>query len=89
VIIMTGALRGAGDTLWPLLFSIIGLLGIRIPIAYFLCWEEIHIPLTDLVVTGMNLGVIGAWYAMVADIVVRSMMVFARFLHGGWQTIRV
>ena len=89
VIIMTGALRGAGDTLWPLLFSIIGLLGIRIPIAYYLCWEEIHIPLTNLVVTGMNLGVIGAWYAMVADIVVRSMMVFARFLHGGWKTIRV
>jgi putative MATE family efflux protein len=89
VIIMTGSLRGAGDTKWPLLFSIIGLLGIRIPLAYYLCWETINIPFTDIVLEGMNLGVRGAWYAMVVDIFIRSIMVFARFLHGGWKTIRV
>ncbi|HIA64448.1 MAG TPA: MATE family efflux transporter [Planctomycetaceae bacterium] len=89
VIIMTGSLRGAGDTKWPLLFSIIGLLGIRIPLAYYLCWETISIPFTDIVLQGMNLGVRGAWYAMVVDISVRSVLVFARFLHGGWKTIRV
>jgi len=89
VIIMTGSLRGAGDTKWPLLFSIIGLLGIRIPLAYYLCWETINIPFTDIVVEGMNLGVRGAWYAMVVDIFVRSVMVFGRFLHGGWKTIRI
>lgn len=34
--VLTGALRGAGDTRWPLLFTFIGFLGVRIPLAYLL-----------------------------------------------------
>ena len=65
VIILTGSLRGAGDTKWPLIFSMIGLVVIRI------------------------LGVIGAWYAMVVDIIIRSLLVGGRFLHGGWKHVKV
>ena len=89
VIIMTGALRGAGDTIFPLIFSFIGLLFVRIPLAYYLCWEEISLPLSDIVIQGKGLGVQGAWYAMVVDIVLRSLMVLGRFLQGGWKHIKV
>ena len=89
VIIMTGALRGAGDTIFPLIFSFIGLLFIRIPLAYYLCWDQIAIPLTDIVITGRNMGVEGAWYAMVTDVVLRSFLILGRFQHGGWKHIKV
>ena len=89
VIVMTGALRGAGDTTFPLIFSFIGLLFIRIPLAYYLCWEQISIPFTDIIVTGKGMGVEGAWYAMVIDIVLRSFLILARFQHGGWKHIKV
>ena len=87
--ILTGGLRGAGDTRWPLVFTFIGYLGVRIPGAYWLAWEEIPIPGTEIVIMGWGWGVLGAWFAMVADIVVRSVFVVARFWHGGWKRTRV
>ena len=74
--IFNGALRGAGDTRWPLLFSLIGYLGLRIPLAY-------------LLTQGMPFGVQGAWWAMVIDLMVRCLLVSARFFHGGWKHVRV
>jgi putative MATE family efflux protein len=68
--VLTGALRGAGDTRWPLLFTLIGLLGVRIPGTYLLTvWY----------------GVAGAWWAMLIDISLRCLMVLYRFRHGGWK----
>jgi Na+-driven multidrug efflux pump len=87
MMILSGALRGAGDTRWPLLFSLIGLLGVRIPLAYLLAFESISLPILDVTVDGFNLGVIGAWYAMVADLWVRAILVTYRFWHGGWKRI--
>ena len=89
VIVMTGALRGAGDTIFPLLFSFVGLLFVRIPLAYYLCWDQISLPFSDVVIEGYGMGVQGAWYAMVADIVLRSLMVLGRFQQGGWKHIKV
>jgi MATE family, multidrug efflux pump len=37
----------------------------------------------------LGLGVVGAWYAMVTDIVVRAILLAWRFFHGGWQRIEV
>jgi putative MATE family efflux protein len=87
--VLTGALRGSGDTRWPLLITLIGLVGVRIPFACLLAWDEIAIPLTSLTITGYGLGVVGAWYAMVADVVLRSLLVTYRFFHGGWKRIKV
>ncbi|NIL96834.1 MAG: MATE family efflux transporter [Planctomycetales bacterium] len=68
--VLSGALRGAGDTRWPLLFTLVGMLGIRIPIACLLTpWY----------------GVAGAWWAMLIDISLRCLMVVYRFRHGGWK----
>ncbi len=74
--VLTGALRGAGDTRWPLAFTFIGFLVVRIPMAYVL----VHV---------MGWGVRGAWYAMAADVIVRCVLVVTRFFHGGWKRIEV
>jgi putative MATE family efflux protein len=74
--VVNGALRGAGDTRWPLVITLLGYLGIRLPLAYLLAHTY-------------GLGVAGAWYAMVIDLVLRCLMVNVRFWHGGWQKIEV
>jgi putative MATE family efflux protein len=76
-IIFTQALRGAGDTRMPLLFTWIGFLLVRIPLAYLLT--------SDLV----GLGLLGAWLAMFADLLVRGGFFMARFASGRWQRVRV
>jgi len=87
--ILTGALRGAGDTRWPLVFTIVGFLGIRIPLAYVLAWESVHLPLFDITVPGFGWGVEGAWWAMVVETVLRATFVATRFFQGGWKRIKV
>jgi putative MATE family efflux protein len=74
--VLTGALRGAGDTRWPLLFTFIGFVGVRLPLAYLLA-------------LAWGWGVRGAWYAMVADVLVRCALVTYRFGHGGWKKTEV
>lgn len=88
-LILSGALRGAGDTRWPLVFSLVGFLGVRIPLAYWLAFETIAVPGTGWTVTGWDLGVLGAWYAMVADLMVRAVLILYRFSHGGWKRVKV
>jgi len=75
-IIYMGALRGAGDTRWTMVFSLIGGLGLRVPLAY----------LGGIVLAG---GLLGAWSGMIVDIIARFLMGFARFTHGGWKRVRV
>ena len=86
---LLGALRGSGDTAWPLAITFIGLVGVRIPGACLLAWDEVRLPLLDLALPAAGLGVAGAWYAMIADVILRSLLAAGRFLHGGWQKVRV
>ncbi len=72
--IFTAALRAAGDSRMPLLFSWLGFLGVRIPLAYALT---------------PSYGLIGAWIAMTADLYVRGMFFVWRFASGKWKTIKV
>lgn len=89
VMILTGALRGAGDTRWPLIFSLTGFLGIRIPLAYWLTSPSLSLGNGEWIIAGWALGVQGAWYAMVTDLWVRAALVFWRFRHGGWKNIEL
>lgn len=73
--VLAGSLRGAGDTRYPLLVTLIGIWGIRIPVAYLLAQTP--------------LGLMGAWIGMCADLVVRALFLFFRFRSGKWKTIRV
>lgn len=74
--VLTGALRGAGDTRWPLAVTWLGFVGVRIPLAWLLL---LH----------WNWGIAGAWYAMVIDLLLRTALIAYRFLHGGWKRVEV
>jgi Na+-driven multidrug efflux pump len=74
--IYAGALRGAGDSLYPAISLAIGILGIR----PFLSYAFVHV---------MELGLYGAWLALVADQVVRYLLILLRFRRGAWLKTRV
>jgi Na+-driven multidrug efflux pump len=76
-IIFTNALRGAGDTRVPVLFTWLGFFGVRIPLTYLLTWH------------GFGLGLRGAWLAMIVDITTRGAFLLWRFHGGRWKGIRV
>jgi putative MATE family efflux protein len=83
-IVFTSALRGAGDTRVPVLFTFVGFFVVRIPLAYYLTQEEVNLgPLG--VVQGLDLGLIGAWLAMVTDLVIRGFFFLIRFIRGKWK----
>lgn len=87
-IIFTYALRGAGDTRVPLLFTALGFLVVRLPLAYYLALPEVHLgPLG--IVSGRGLGLWGAWLAMFADLHVRGVLFLLRFAGGKWKWVQV
>lgn len=75
-IVYIQALRGAGDTRWPLLISCIGILVVRLPLAY----------LCGIVLDG---GLVGAWAGMCGDQVIRAGLAFRRFASGRWTQTTV
>ncbi|NOX54897.1 MAG: MATE family efflux transporter [Planctomycetes bacterium] len=75
-IVYVYALRGAGDTRFPMLVTALGVYGVRLPGAWW-CGIVLH---------G---GLLGAWIGMVADVCVRALLVFVRFMKGRWQAIEV
>lgn len=87
-IIFTSALRGAGDSRVPVLFSWFGFLGVRIPLAYLLTAREINLGWLG-VLPGYNLGLLGAWVAMCTDLWVRGAFFALRFASGRWKKIEV
>jgi Na+-driven multidrug efflux pump len=87
-IVFTFSLRGAGDTRVPVLFTWIGFFVVRIPLAYFLTRATVNLgPLGTW--AGLHLGLLGAWWAMFADLVLRGMFFFLRFTHGAWKRQKV
>ncbi|MPN53662.1 Multidrug resistance protein MdtK [bioreactor metagenome] len=70
-IVGTGILRGAGDTRWPFIYSLIGMWLIRIVPAFVL-------------LKVFNLGLQAAWACMVADLIVRGVLNVNRFVKKRW-----
>ena len=75
-IVTSGALRGAGDTKVPFVYALITMWGVRILFAWF----------TGVV---LGLGVVGFWWSMVADLGVRSLLLYRRFRRGEWVHVKV
>ena len=73
--ILAGALRGAGDTVWPLFSTMIGIWCIRVVFA------KIFI--------SMGFGLMGAWMAQLLDQLFRSIFIYARYNSEYWKTIEV
>jgi putative MATE family efflux protein len=79
--VLSGALRGAGDTRWPWVIVLFGNLVVRLPLTYLLASGRAE--------GGLGWGLYGAWIAMFADLHVRAAFLAARFHHGGWRLSRV
>ncbi len=71
-----GALKGAGDTRWPLYAVICVSWGVGLPLTYLLA-----IPL--------GWGVVGAWIASTVMIGMEAILLFGRFHSGRWKSIRL
>lgn len=74
--ILAGALRGAGDTRWPLISTLIGVVIVRVALA-------------TLFVKVLGWGLLGAWAAMAIDQCTRSGFIYFRYKSGKWKTVRV
>lgn len=74
--VLAGALRGAGDTRWPLYLTLVGIWGVRLSLGY-------------LGALALSLGLYGVWGAIACDQWARAILVIFRFRSRRWQTIRV
>lgn len=71
-----GCLRGAGDTKFTALVSLISVTLIRPGLSWLLCYP-------------LGVGLIGAWLGTFCDQVLRFILTFLRFRQGGWMKIRL
>ncbi|MHC1693565.1 MAG: MATE family efflux transporter [Sphaerochaetaceae bacterium] len=70
-IVISGILRGAGDTKWPFYIALFGMWVVRL------------LPATLLVrVAGMGLE--AAWFCMMSDLIIRGILSLIRFKRGTW-----
>ncbi|HYO09971.1 MAG TPA: MATE family efflux transporter [Tepidisphaeraceae bacterium] len=75
-IIFGGALRGAGDTLAVMLITMISILILRLGGVMFV-GGYLKQPLPII------------WVILATDLFLRGMLVYGRFLHGGWKRVKV
>jgi len=74
--IFAGALRGAGDTRFPMAVTGSTIWLVRLPLAYLLS-------------LALGWGLLGAWSAMGIDLTLRGILNFLRFRGGRWKQIEV
>lgn len=74
--ILTGSLRGAGDTASAALVTFVGILVLR-PL------------LVQLAISVFHSGLAGAWIATLAELIVRMALVLIIYSKGRWKTLRL
>ena len=76
LIVYVNALRGAGDTKFPLYCALLGNVLVRVSIGYLfgVYWQ---------------MGLLGAWIGMGADNLLRSFLITWRYVAGRWTRTRV
>jgi multidrug resistance protein, MATE family len=70
------ALRGAGDTRYPLWINLVGIFMVRLPLAY-ICGVL------------LNGGLFGAWVGMCSDLGIRAVLAGVRYVRGRWLITEV
>lgn len=75
-LIISGGLRGAGDTVWTLVATFVGVLVLRVLLTY-------------LFVRVMGMGLIGAWIATFVDQFSRWVCIYLRFRTNKWKYIKI
>lgn len=75
-VVISGSLRGAGDTRFVALSSLISVTLFRPFLAWLFCYP-------------LGFGLIGAWFSLFADQGIRLLLNFWRFSTGKWASIKV
>ncbi len=68
-----GCLRGAGDTRFPLITTMVGLIGVRVGLAALAAW--------------MGLSVVWIYAALIGDYIIKAAMLVLRFRSDKWMQI--
>lgn len=75
-LIVAGGLRGAGDTVWTLIATFAGIIGVRIALAW-------------LFVVVLGYGLLGAWLSVLIDQFARWVFISLRFRTSKWKYISI
>lgn len=75
-VVQFGCLRGAGDTKYTAMVSLISVTCIRPGVAYLLCYP-------------LGFGLIGAWLGTFCDQMVRFILSYIRFHQGKWTQLKL
>ncbi len=75
-VIITGALRGAGDAMYVAMTSLISIAIVRPGLTWLFCYP-------------VGLGLIGAWIGVLVDQFLRLVINFSHFRKGRWTTIKL
>ena len=71
-IVLSGALRGAGDTRYPFFVGLFSMVGLRCVLA-------------PIFIYGLGMGLEAVWIAMLIDLCVRGLLCIWRFGSGKWE----
>jgi len=66
-----GCLRGAGDTRFPLVTTMVGLIGVRVGLAAIFAY--------------LDYSVVWIYAALIGDYIVKAVMIVMRFRSGRWK----
>ena len=75
-IAVCGGLRGGGDTKWPLISTMSGVLGMRMIMGY-------------VFIVLLQWGIAGAWFCWLLDQTLRAVIIYFRYRGGKWKTVKV
>jgi putative MATE family efflux protein len=81
-IIMGSALKGAGDTFWPMVSTITGIFVVRVPLVFIIWWAFKKHGHADW-------GLIAVWICIVIDLAYRGAFNTWIFMRGAWMTRKV
>jgi putative MATE family efflux protein len=73
---LSGGIRGAGDTISPMITGLVGIVGIRIILCYILAFP-------------LGMGFKGIYYGMVLDWVFRTIVIAYLYTRGRWTRIKL
>ncbi len=87
-IVLAGSMRGAGDTRTPAILTNLSTWCVRLPLVVFFGLGEVTL-FDHTVTVGLGWGLLGVWYALCIELVVRGLIFITRFFHGGWLRAQV
>jgi putative MATE family efflux protein len=71
MMVIRQSLKGVGDTVWTFIITTVSSWGVRLPAAWFFG-------------VYLEMGLVGIWYAICGEMLVRAVLFFLRFRYGNW-----